>query len=96
MKRILFVAAFFVAVSCGAGSKDAPDPDKPAIPEEVGTPTFAKGADIGWASEMEAEGRKFRHVVVGLFPDIARKRLDFREVLCLVVCGDFHLDQKDV
>ena len=60
MKRILFVAAFFVAVSCGAGSKDAPDPDKPAIPEEVGTPTFAKGADIGWASEMEAEGRKFR------------------------------------
>ena len=60
MKRILFMAAFFVAVSCGAGSKDAPDPDKPAIPEEVGTPTFAKGADIGWASEMEAEGRKFR------------------------------------
>ena len=34
--------------------------------------------------------------VVGIFPDIARERLDFREVLSLVVCGDFHLDQKDV
>ncbi len=58
MKRILFVAALFAAVSCG--SKNNPDPGKPEIPEEVGTPTFAKGADIGWASEMEAEGRKFR------------------------------------
>ena len=60
MKRILFVAALFAAVSCGSGSKDAPDPDKPTPSEEVGTPTFAKGADIGWASEMEAGGRKFR------------------------------------
>lgn len=58
MKRILFVAALFAAVSCG--SKNNPDPEKPEIPEEVGTPTFAKGADISWASEMEAEGRKFR------------------------------------
>ena len=58
MKRILFVAALFAAVSCG--SKNNPDPGKPEIPEEVGTPTFAKGADISWASEMEAEGRKFR------------------------------------
>ncbi|MBQ3812623.1 MAG: glycosyl hydrolase 53 family protein [Bacteroidales bacterium] len=58
MKRILFVAALFAAVSCG--SKNNPDPGKSEIPEEVGTPTFAKGADIGWASEMEAEGRKFR------------------------------------
>ena len=58
MKRILFVAALFAAVSCG--SKNNPDPGKSEIPEEVGTPTFAKGADIGWASEMEAGGRKFR------------------------------------
>jgi len=58
MKRILFVAALFAAVSCG--SKNNPDPGKSEIPEEVGTPTFAKGADISWASEMEAEGRKFR------------------------------------
>ena len=70
MKRILFVAAFFVAFACACGNNDTveptpapppaptPDPD----PEEtiIPTPAFAKGADISWASEMEADGRKFK------------------------------------
>lgn len=60
MKRILLVAAFFAVVSYGCASKDAPDPNKPSPSEEVGTPTFAKGADISWASEMLASGSTFR------------------------------------
>lgn len=69
-KKLLFMAAFFAAFACACGSKvdPTPDPDpEPGpgpepVPEvvPVQTPAFAKGADIGWASEMEAGGRKFQ------------------------------------
>ena len=37
-----------------------PDPETPTTPTTIETPAFALGADIGWASEMEAGGRKFK------------------------------------
>lgn len=62
MKKLLFMAAFFAAFACSCGNKDnttpTPDPDPEVTP--VATPSFAKGTDIGWASEMEAGGRKFQ------------------------------------
>ena len=72
MKRILFVAVFFAALACGGSEQPSkqddpavnPDPvvnpDTPADTPSVVVPDFAKGADIGWASEMEAGGRTFR------------------------------------
>ncbi|MBR3989930.1 MAG: glycosyl hydrolase 53 family protein, partial [Bacteroidales bacterium] len=64
------MAAFFAVFACACGSKVDPTPDpepEPGpgpepVPEvvPVQTPAFAKGADIGWASEMEAGGRKFQ------------------------------------
>lgn len=69
-RKILFMAAFFAAFACACGSKVDPTPDpepEPGpgpepVPEvvPVQTPAFAKGADIGWASEMEAGGHKFQ------------------------------------
>jgi len=72
MKRMLFMAALFAAFVCACGEKkDASgdpsvpsDPVTPVNPGEidnpVATPDFALGADIGWASEMEAGGRTFK------------------------------------
>lgn len=66
MKKILFIAAFFVALSCTNKVQPTPDPtpgpDPDPDPQEqvIEIPAFAKGADIGWASEMEAGGRKFK------------------------------------
>ena len=66
MKKLFFVAALLMAFSCGGGGGEegisptpipvpGPDPDPAPVPS-----TFAKGADISWASEMEAGGVKFR------------------------------------
>ncbi len=59
MRRILiFIAGLAVAFSCngggGAGGNNVPEPP---VAEEPG---FAKGADISWVTEMEANGHKFR------------------------------------
>lgn len=60
MKRLLWLAAFLTACSCG-GNEVVPDPEPlDPTPTVVETPSFAKGADISWASEMEAGGRTFR------------------------------------
>ena len=65
MKKLLFMAAFFAAVACGADPA-AQEPEPATCPDTgteipaVATPAFAKGADIGWASEMEAGGRTFQ------------------------------------
>ena len=64
MKKLLFMAAFFAAFACSCGNKEnttpTPDPDPDPEVTPVATPSFAKGADIGWASEMEAGGRNFQ------------------------------------
>lgn len=60
MKKLIWLAAFLAVCSCG-GKKTDPDPPTPdPTPSVVETPPFAKGADISWASEMEAGGRTFR------------------------------------
>lgn len=66
MKKIALLAALFAVLSCGPAAKTdpvTPDPTPvtPETPEgpSITAPAFAKGADIGWASEMEAGGRKF-------------------------------------
>ena len=53
---LLILASFLV--SCG-GSDPVVDPDTDTIPP-VPTPSFAKGADISWVSEMEKDGKTFR------------------------------------
>ncbi len=56
-KYFCLVALICVA-SCSEKERPGPDPD-PDPPPVTG---FAKGADIGWLTEMEAAGRKFYSV----------------------------------
>ena len=58
MKRLphLLILAS-VILSCGG--HDPVDPGNETIPP-VPTPSFAKGADISWVSEMEKDGKQFR------------------------------------
>lgn len=57
MKKMLFMAAFFAAFACACGNKDNTTP----TPDPAPTPSsFTKGADISWASEMEAGGIRFK------------------------------------
>ena len=58
MKRFhhLFILAS-VILSCGGHEPDKPGTDTiPPVP----TPSFAKGADISWVSEMEKDGKVFK------------------------------------
>ena len=63
MKKVILMATFFAAfASCGSTKVD-PTPEPGPGPEPTpgpDTPTFYKGADISWASEMEAGGIKFK------------------------------------
>ena len=57
MKKLAFLVALLAFVSCG--SKETPvDPDPGPDTPDAGS--FAKGADISWASEMEAGGRTWK------------------------------------
>ena len=57
MKKLAFLVAMFAFVSCG--SKETPvDPDPG--PDTPVADSFVKGADISWASEMEAGGRTWK------------------------------------
>ncbi len=60
MTTILSVLALGAAALCGSCSDD-PRPAAPAIPSEpIQKETgFARGADVSWLTQMEAEGRKF-------------------------------------
>jgi arabinogalactan endo-1,4-beta-galactosidase len=51
---ILTITITFVFTSCARGSND----DNSAR-EQTNPTDFAKGADVGWLSQMEAEGKKF-------------------------------------
>lgn len=53
MKKIFAILA--VAVALSACNKDKNDSNTP-----IPAPAFAKGADIGWASEMEKGGKTFK------------------------------------
>ena len=56
MKKTAFLAALLAFLSCGSSVKPSPEPE----PEPAPSDTFARGADISWASEMEAGGRSFK------------------------------------
>ena len=56
MKKTAFLAALLAFLSCGSSVKPSPEPE----PEPAPSDAFARGADISWASEMEAGGRSFK------------------------------------
>ena len=56
MKKTAFLAALLAFLSCGSSVKPSPEPEPEPAPSDV----FARGADISWASEMEAGGRTFK------------------------------------
>ena len=57
MKKIALLAALLAFVSCGTQEIPVvPDPE----PDTPDADTFVKGADISWASEMEADGRSWK------------------------------------
>ena len=63
MKKYLFLLVPALLAACGQTVDPVPDPDPDPTPVEpvvVVTPTFAKGADISWASEMEHDGKTFK------------------------------------
>ncbi len=62
MRKYLFLLVPGLLAACGQTVDPVPDPDPDPTPvePEVVTPTFAKGADISWASEMEHDGKTFK------------------------------------
>lgn len=65
MRRLalLFASALAVFACCNKpddGSGDGGDNGGNETPAEVAVPSFARGADISWVSEMEKSGKSFR------------------------------------
>lgn len=60
MKNFALLAALLAIVSCGNKENPTPDPGPDVQPPTPVTPSFFKGADISWASEMEAGGRTWK------------------------------------
>ena len=60
MKKYLAIA-FIIALSacCSKNSEPQPEPAPEPEPTPVTEEVFAKGADIGWVTEMESKGYKF-------------------------------------
>ena len=58
MKRLPYLL-ILASVILSCGGHDPVDPGNETIPP-VPTPSFAKGADISWVSEMEKDGKQFR------------------------------------
>ncbi len=52
----LFTALFAISTACKKKNATQPEPEPPPV---VVTSGFAKGADVGWLTEMEASGKKF-------------------------------------
>jgi arabinogalactan endo-1,4-beta-galactosidase len=59
MKKILAIAFFFCALVACNKHTERPDPIPDPVDPNPPVSTFAKGADVGWLTEMEAAGRKF-------------------------------------
>ena len=58
MKKLVLMAAFIAALaSCGGTGGEDPTPEPPTPEPQV--PSFAKGADISWVTEMEKMNYKF-------------------------------------
>ena len=60
MRYFFLSALLFLCCMCAPSSPDKPEkPVEPADTIEQTMPTFAKGADISWVTEMEAKGYTF-------------------------------------
>ena len=61
MKKTFFLAALLAVLACSCGKSPDPviDPPQEPVVDPVES-DFIKGADISWASEMEAGGRTFK------------------------------------
>jgi arabinogalactan endo-1,4-beta-galactosidase len=55
LSTILFI---LLGMSCKKSTGGPPEPEPP-VPEPPAAATFAKGADVSWITQMEAEGKKF-------------------------------------
>ena len=62
--RFLLAIAALLSTACNCSKTDHNEPQDPiefdVPPQPVQTPSFAKGADISWVSEMEKGGRTFQ------------------------------------
>lgn len=64
MKKII-IAALILVVYAGCNKErypPDPEPTPPPIPVTPSIAVFAKGADVGWLTEMEAAGKKFYNI----------------------------------
>lgn len=62
LSAFLFSMVVILTACSSSGDDPTPDPDPDPDPDptpDVVTPTFAKGADLSWATEMEDDGMKF-------------------------------------
>jgi arabinogalactan endo-1,4-beta-galactosidase len=55
VKSLLIVILLHSFTACKKGGSPDPNP----VPNPTGPANFAKGADVGWLTEMEAAGKKF-------------------------------------
>ena len=60
MKKLFFLAVLFPLIACSSQEPVTPDPGPETKPETPSPDSFIKGADISWASEMEASGRSWK------------------------------------
>ena len=59
MKKLLsFIAVGMALLACSPQSKEPSSPSQASY--DIPTPSFAKGADVSWLSEMEHDGKTFR------------------------------------
>ena len=65
MRKILILtflaAALILAASCNRNNGNENSGQEPSVPDTPVPAAFAKGADISWATEMAADGIKFRN-----------------------------------
>ena len=64
MKKMIATFAFLAVLTAGCGKNNTNGTEEPKEEErtvyDVSTPSFAKGADISWVSEMESTGKAFK------------------------------------
>lgn len=59
MKQYIASLSLFLALNCSCTPSTNPDLPPIPVPDPESETTFAKGADLGWVTEMEAKGYKF-------------------------------------
>ena len=60
MKRNILLLSFSIILFVACGKQPTPLTPDPVTPDPTDETSFARGADISWCTEMEADGYKFR------------------------------------